>query len=85
MLYRQRNLLDFKVGRLFLRDDVPPDHKLRQCRLRPPNQNALLSLAKVQVTSRASTGTFAVSSDVALNNGSPCRDGSNTPMVYMRV
>ena len=30
LLSRKRNLRDFKMKRLFLREDVPPDHKLRQ-------------------------------------------------------
>ena len=66
LLARKRNLRDFKVGRLFLREDVPPDHKLRQGRPRPPTQNVLLSPTKVQVTSEPSTGTSAVPSGVAL-------------------
>ena len=30
ILSRKRNLRDFKIKRLFLREDVPPDHKLRR-------------------------------------------------------
>ena len=30
ILLRKRDLKDFKTSRLFLREDVPPDHKLRQ-------------------------------------------------------
>ena len=30
LLLRKSNLRDFRIGRLFLREDVPPDHKLRQ-------------------------------------------------------
>ena len=30
LLSRKRNLQDYSIGRLFLREDLPPDHKLRQ-------------------------------------------------------
>ena len=30
LLLRKSTLRDFRIGRLFLREDVPPDHKFRQ-------------------------------------------------------
>ena len=32
LLSRKRNLREYKIARLFLREDVPPDHRLRQKR-----------------------------------------------------
>ena len=37
LLVRKKNLREFRIGRLFLREDVPPDHRLRQRKSRPPN------------------------------------------------
>jgi len=73
LLARKRNLRDFRISHLFLREDVPPDHKLRQGRPRPLIQNVLPSPTTVQVASGPSTGTSAVPSGVALAN-----EGSKT-------
>ena len=43
VLLRKTNLLDFHIKRLFLREDVAPDHKLRQKRSAPSQSNALVS------------------------------------------
>ena len=41
LLVRKKNLRDFRIGRLFLREDVPPDHRLRQRKSRPPNGDVM--------------------------------------------
>ena len=43
ILLRKTNLRDFHIKRLFLREDVAPDHKLRQKRSAPSQSNALVS------------------------------------------
>ena len=50
LLSRKRNLRDFKMKRLFLREDVPPDHKLRQ-RSRSPTHNPPTPKSREKVTS----------------------------------
>ena len=43
ILLRKTNLRDFHIKRLFLREDVAPDHKFRQKRSAPSQSNALVS------------------------------------------
>ena len=43
ILLRKTNLRDFHIKRLFLHEDVAPDHKLRQKRSAPSQSNALVS------------------------------------------
>ena len=43
LLMRETNLRDFHIKRLFLREDVAPDHKLRQKRSVPSQSNVVAS------------------------------------------
>ena len=96
ILLRKRDLKDFKTSRLFLREDVPPDHKLRQRgralgNVVRPSLPPSASLEPDNVLSSSSSApqigknvdipcTPNITSDMARSDSSPVLQPSSSPI-----
>ena len=72
VLLRKRSLKEFKIPRLFLREDVPPDHKLRQNVFHvPPKDDAEKPPSAPTCSAPSILLTSSISDSQLVRSGSP--------------
>ena len=84
VLLRKRSLKEFKIPRLFLREDVPSDHKLRQKVFHvPPKDDAEKPPSAPTCSAPSILSTSSISDSQLIRSGSPalcqvsrCEDGA---------
>ena len=84
LLLRKSNLRDFRIGRLFLREDVPPDHKLRQRKSKscPMDERSSADASDSHHGPLQTQDPIATLSDTCIHNSLPVPQVTSDPSRY---